>query len=54
MLNSAISKKQHENNAWYDIKWYSIKIVEHNIVLHLHNATLDSVTKNIKKCNINW
>ena len=52
-LNSAalakcliVSKKQHENNAWYNIKWYSIKIVEHNIVQQLHNATLDSVTVN--------
>ena len=35
---------QHENNA--NIKWYIIKIVEHNIVQDLHSATLDSSTLN--------
>ena len=44
MSSSAMLK----NAAWKqcNIKWYIIKIVEHNIVQDLHSATLDSSTVN--------
>ena len=44
MSNSAVLK----NTTWKqgNIKWQMIKIVEHNIVQHLHSATLDSATVN--------
>ena len=37
MSNSAILKK-------WNIKWCKIRIVEHNIVQHLHSATVNGVT----------
>ena len=42
MSNSAILK----NATWKqcNIKWYKIRIVEHNIVQHLHSATVNGVT----------
>ena len=44
MSNSAVLK----NTTWKqgNIKWQMIKIVEHNIVQHLHSATLDSARVN--------
>ena len=44
MSNSAISK----NTTWKqcNIKWQKVKIVEHNIVQHLHGATLGSAIVN--------
>ena len=44
MSSSAMLK----NAAWKqcNIKWYIIKIMEHNIVKDLHSATLDSSTVN--------
>ena len=47
MSNSAILK----NATWKqcNIKWYKIKIVEHNIVLHLHSETLKNRTVNSVK-----
>ena len=44
MSNSAVLK----DTTWKqgNIKWQMIKIVEHNIVQHLHRATLDSARVN--------
>ena len=47
MSNGAILK----NATWkqYNIKWYKIKIVKHNIVQRLHGVALDSPTVNSAK-----
>ena len=44
MSNSAVLK----NTTWKqgNIKWQMMKIVEYNIVQHLHSATLDSAIVN--------
>ena len=44
MSNSALLR----NVTWkqWNIKWLKIKIVELNIVQHLHSPTLDSATVN--------